>query len=442
MEKISAGCGSPKAPACNPYPAKPNLFVLPESVINQDYALATYFIQLDKDADIIKKAETMAIGQTIGTWVPVPGVTDEMREKHMGRVVNILDAPPYELSTQIPDGLRTYFIQIAYPTVNFGPQFPMMFTTLLGNDASTSSQVKLVELQLPASFIQHFQGPKFGIEGLRQLTQVWNRPLLLNMIKPCTGFTPEAGAKIFYETALGGVDFIKDDELLGNPDFCLAADRVKAYNAAARAAYEITGKETIYICNITDSSLRLPDTLKAVLEAGAKAVMMCFSTVGYSTFQAVSQQISIPVLGHYAASGSSNEGTHSGLSSHLSVGKFPRMAGADLVMMNTPYGGYPLTRQQYFKTAMNLSLPWGPLRPSMPICGGGVHPGMVRQFTDDLGMDIVLAAGGAVQGHPMGAAAGVKAMYQAAMAAVNGIPVDRAAGEHEELRAALEAFRS
>ena len=150
--------------------SRPSLFVLPEHVRDQDYALATYYIQLDPSVDVVKKAETMAVGQTVGTWVPVPGVTDEMRETHMGRVVNILDAPPCELSTQIGDGLRTYFIQIAYPTVNFGPQFPMMFTTLLGNDASTSAQVKLVDLQLPENFLSHFKGPKFGIQGLRELT--------------------------------------------------------------------------------------------------------------------------------------------------------------------------------------------------------------------------------------------------------------------------------
>lgn len=420
--------------------AATNLFSLMENIKNEDYALATYFIQLDKNIDVVKKAEIMAVGQTIGTWVPIPGITDEMREKHMARVVNILDAPPYELSTRIPDEMRTYFIQIAYPTINFGPQFPMMFTTLLGNDASTSAQVKLVDLQLPETFVRHFKGPKFSIEGLRKLTNVKERPLLLNMIKPCTGFTPETGARIFYETALGGVDFIKDDELLGNPDFCKAADRVKAYNEASRAAYEKTGKETIYICNITDSAGRIMDTLNEVLEAGAKAVMMCFSTVGYSTFQNISEQISIPVMGHYAASGICNEGTHSGLSSHLSVGKFPRMAGADLVMINTPYGGYPLTKQQYFKTAQNLTLPCYDLPPAMPVCGGGVHPGMVKQFIDDLGNDIILAAGGAVQGHPMGAAAGVKAMFQAVTAAMEGISTEAAAKEHPELNAALESF--
>ena len=70
----------------------------------------------------------------------------------------------------------------------------------------------------------------FLIEGLRKLTGVESDPLVLNMIKPCTGITPEAGARIFYDTALGGLDFIKDDELLGNPSFCPVAERVKAYN--------------------------------------------------------------------------------------------------------------------------------------------------------------------------------------------------------------------
>jgi 2,3-diketo-5-methylthiopentyl-1-phosphate enolase len=317
----------------------------------------------------------------------------------------------------------------------------MMFTTLLGNDASTSAQVKLVDLQFPESFINHFKGPKYGIQGLRDLVGVQDRPLLLNMIKPCTGLTPEAGARIFYETALGGVDFIKDDELLGNPDFCPAAARVKAYNEAAKAAYEKTGKKTVYICNITDSSDRVGDTLKAVLDAGAEAVMMCFSTMGYSNFQAISEKIDVPVMGHYAASGMYNEGTHNGFSSHLSIGKFARMAGSDLVMMNTPYGGYPLTRQQYFKTVHQLTLPYYNLKPTMPICGGGVHPGMVQRFIDDLGTDIILAAGGAVQGHPMGSAAGVRAMAQAVDAAMAGISVDEAAKEHQELEVALKRFR-
>ncbi|MFR2826457.1 MAG: RuBisCO large subunit C-terminal-like domain-containing protein [Enterocloster bolteae] len=58
------------------------------------------------------------------------------------------------------------------------------------------------------------------------------------MIKPCTGLTPKEGARIFYETALGGVDFIKDDELFGNPVYSKPEERVRAYREAAEAAYD------------------------------------------------------------------------------------------------------------------------------------------------------------------------------------------------------------
>lgn len=418
-----------------------DFFMSHEQLVPKEYVTATYAIQLPSTDDVVARAKKIAMGQTLGTWVHVPGITEEMRQLYMGKIINIIETPPIELMSQISSDTRSYLIEIAYPSVNFGPDFPMLLTTLLGNDASTSAQMKLVDIQLPPNFITHFRGPKYGISGIRELTgTTHDMPLLLNMIKPCTGITPEIGAKIFYETALGGIDFIKDDELLGDPDFCRAAKRVTAYNKASEAAYERTGKRTIYVCNITSAPPKITDTLKAVLDAGVKAVMMCFSTVGYSTFQYVSESCDALVLGHYAGSGASNEGVSSGLSSHLSIGKFPRMAGADMVMMNTPYGGYPLTSVQYYKTMLELTLPSYHLKPAMPICGGGVHPGLVPQFIDDFGTDIILAAGGAIQGHPLGAAAGVKAMQQAIQATLKHIPLEEFAIEHQELKVALENF--
>ncbi|WHH57125.1 RuBisCO large subunit C-terminal-like domain-containing protein [Petroclostridium sp. X23] len=416
------------------------LFCLNEEIRQKEYVLATYYIELDKDSDIIAKASSMAVGQTVGTWVPVPGITDEMRDNHMGRVVNVIDLPPYELSSQVADIKCTYLIQIAFPAVNFGAQFPMMLTTLLGNDASTSAQVKLVDLQLTESFASQFGGPNFGIEGIRNLAGEKSRPLILNMIKPCIGFSPEVGAKIFYETAMGGVDLIKDDELLGNPDFCPVVERVKAYNSASKAAYEKTGKRVIYIPNITDSVDRVLDHAKRAVEAGAKVLMINFATVGYSMLHTLAKTVNVPILGHYAGAGMFYEGIHSGMSSPLAVGKLPRLAGADIVMINTPYGGYPLRYQKYIQTVQALSLPYYKIKPTMPSVGGGVHPGITERYIKELGTDIILSPGGAIHGHPEGAAAGVRAMRQAIDAVMNGIALDEAAKEHSELFAAIKLW--
>ena len=208
------------------------LYTLSETVHKQNYAVATYHISLPKEVDVLKKAAALAVGQTIGTWIPIPGITEEIREKYMGKVVNVFDVPSLDLATQITGDQREYLIQIAYPAVNFGTDLPLLITALLGNDASTSAQVKLLDIEFPEEFVRKFRGPRYGIAGIS------NRPILLNMIKPCTGLTPKEGARIFYETALGGVDFIKDDELFGNPVYSKPEERVRAYREAAEAAYE------------------------------------------------------------------------------------------------------------------------------------------------------------------------------------------------------------
>lgn len=417
-------------------------FMLPETAKNEPYIIATYHIVLPHDVDVMSKARSMAVGQTLGTWVPVPGITNEMRQTHMGKVVSIYETPPVELTTQYENNLSSYFFQIAYPIVNFDSSIPMLLTTLLGNDASTSSQVKLVDIQFPNEFVQNFYGPNFGIDGLRKVVNEPDRPLFLNMIKPCTGFTPDIGAKIFYETALGGPDFIKDDELLANPAFCPVKERVKAYNAASIAAYEKTGKETIYICNITDSSNRILHTLDEAINAGAKAIMLNFATVGLDTMEYISKNVNVPIMGHYAGAGMYCEGISNGLSSHLLIGKLARLCGADFVMINTPYGGYPLTKTEYFKTVQMLTLPFYNLKKTMPICGGGVHPGMVPRFINELGTDIILAAGGSVQGHRNGATAGATAMRQAIDATMQNMDLKTYAKSHIELQIALEQFDS
>jgi 2,3-diketo-5-methylthiopentyl-1-phosphate enolase len=415
------------------------MFRLSESVRDDDYLLATYYIEMPAGADILAKAASYAVGQTIGTWVEVPGVTAEMRDRHLGRVVRVLEAPPVDLGTQAGES-SGYFMTIALPTVNFGPSLPMLLATAIGNDVSTSVQAKLVDIEIPDSLAEALHGPRFGIEGVRKLVGVADRPLVLNMIKPCTGLSPEAGAQIFYETALGGVDLIKDDELMGNPSFSLVADRVKAYLAAGERARDETGREVVYFPNVTERTDRMLDNAKAAVDAGARAVMCAYASVGFGGMQALAEVAGVPILAHYAAAGPYFEGPGTGMSSPLALGLLPRLAGGDVAVTITPYGGYPLRRLPYLKMIQQLTLPRPHIAPTFPLIGGGVHPGTVETYMGELGNDIVLGAGGAIQGHPDGAAAGADAMRQAIDAVMAGQRVVDAAQEHPALARALEMF--
>ena len=327
------------------------VFAVPDTV-RADHVLATYYLELEPGQDPLQKATAFAVGQTLGTWLEVPGVTEEMKRRHRGKLLRVQGLPPADLSGQGGTGPDAYLVQIALPVVNFGDNLAMLLTTLLGNDASTSVLAKLVDLELPDAWVRQMPGPSFGIAGVRELAGVHDRPLLLNMIKPCTGLAPQDAAEIFRETARGGIDLIKDDELISDPDFSPVLERVRLFTQVARDVAGETGVETVYVPNVTTRPDRLVEHARRVVDAGARAVMVNFAAVGYGALEALADTVGVPILGHYASAGMFYEGPRSGMSSTIALGLLPRVAGADLVVLNTPYGGYPIA------TTSTCSLPW------------------------------------------------------------------------------------
>lgn len=426
-----------------------NLFaeplIIPEEAFGtDDYNIATYFYRSLPGEDIYEKAKTFAIGQTIGTWVEVPGITAKMKKKYGGKVVNIYDIPPIELTVDEPE-FSSHIIQIAFPIENFEPQFPMMFTTFLGNDVSTSAQVKLIDIKFSKKFLNFFKGPKFGIDGVYKYLNIKNRPIILNMIKPCLGFSPKEGADIFKSIALGGVDIIKDDELFANTTYSSIVDRVKWYCNAAKEIEDKTGHLTVYCVNVTDRLDKCLENALRAIDAGAKMIMLNFIAAGISTLQALAENnnVTVPILAHYASAGTLTESPYTGISTPLLLGKFSRLAGADISLFSSPYSTYPFLKRRYKQIADLQRLPLGHLKPTLPAIGGGVHPNSAEKIVSDLGIKVVLAVGGAILGHPNGPTEGAKAMMQAAELLGRGIKLKSVISKpgYESLKISLEKWK-
>ena len=216
---------------------------LPEAIDLESYVLASYLAQVPAKIDVHRLAPALAIEQSTGTWVPVPGETAEVRAHHVAKVIGVYEAPDQEWKAA-ETAERSYLVQIAFPVVNIGPQIPMLLTAVIGN-ISMAGKLKLVDLRLPSSYLEGFQGPKFGIEGVRQALGVPERPLLNNMIKPCTGYSPEVGLELFRAAAMGGCDIVKDDELLADASFNRVAARARLYMQAEKEVFEATGEHTL-----------------------------------------------------------------------------------------------------------------------------------------------------------------------------------------------------
>lgn len=412
---------------------------LADGLDREKYIIASYILALSNRQDARTMAQFAAIEQSTGTWIRVPAETAEVRKKHVARVLGVYELPDYNFEEpdrkKVP--LRHYFARIAFPIINID-SLPMLFTSTIGN-ISMAGRLKLVDLEFPKEWVAQFKGPKFGIKGIRADAKVPERPMLNNMIKPCTGHTCEVGADLLYKAGVGGCDVVKDDELIANPSFNTLDDRVHAYMEAADRASEEKGEKTYYTANITHD---LPDVLEfanKVQDWGGNALMINYLASHLSVMRAIAEDpsIKLPIMAHMDFAGTWYIDPWSGVSSWLTLGKLPRLCGADWIVTPAPYGKAPFLKSQFIEILNNDRLPFHHINQTMPMPSGGITVGMVEQAVKDCGKDILIGSGGGIHAHPDGPISGAKAFRQAIDAVMEGIPVKKHAKENKELGVAM-----
>ena len=405
----------------------------PEVAFSEDYIIATFQARI-KTKSIERLALALADEQTTGTWIKVGADSVEKKKRFGAKVVSIYEVP--DLGSDVVEELPPmYIVQLAIPAENIGTSLSMLLTTVFGN-ISAAGMLKLIDLAFPKSYIEQFAGPKFGVEGIREVLGVKDSPLLNAMIKPNIGWTPKEGAEIFYSAAKGGVDIIKDDELLqADGDFCPLEDRVKLFMEKERQVFEETGERTLYSVNITDRNDKIKENAYRAIEYGANALMLNTYTAGYGALQMLSEDpnINVPILAHVDFVGAMASSTYTGLSAPLAIGKLTRLAGGDFQINGHPWGKFPVPYKVFYRSFKFFTQPWWNIKPMMFACSGGTTQLVVKKLIDALGTDIILAAGGGVHGHPDGSEAGARSMRQAIDAAVEGIDLLEYAKTHKEL---------
>lgn len=408
-------------------------YAFPEVALDEDYVVATYAAKV-QTKNIEKLAMAIASEQGTGTWIKVSADSVEKSRKFGSKIVSIYEVPdvgPDYMGDEPP----MYIIQAAYPSRNFNTSMAELLTVLFGN-ISASGMIRLMDVAFPKKMIARFQGPKFGIEGIRRVLGVPDRPLLNAMIKPNIGWTPDEGAELFYRACKGGVDIIKDDELMqADGDFCPLEARVSRFMAKEKQVFEETGEHSLYAVNITDRPDKVREHAYKALDLGVNCLMVSAYTTGFDTLKMLADdpKINVPILAHVNFAGTMAASTYTGISAPLLIGKITRLAGGDMQINGHPYGKFPIPYKLYYRCFKFFTQPWWNIKPMMYACSGGTTQMAVEKLIHDLGTDIILAAGGAVHGHPAGSEAGARSMRQAIDAAVKGIPVVEYAKEHKEL---------
>ena len=430
-------------PSCEKYLDTPEAIGL-DGIDLEKYIIASYIIKRPKGQNVNYLSRFAAIEQSTGTWVRVPAETEEVRKHHVARVLGVYELPHLEYIIPKDVKERIYFVQIGFPIINIkGMGIPMLLTTVIGNISITHG-LKLVDLAFPKGWLEDFKGPKFGIDGLRKLLNIPERPLLNNMVKPCTGHTADVAADLVYQAAVGGCDVVKDDELISNPSFNRLEERiVKVMEAVDRADSE-KGEKTLYTINITTKFPEMFEYADKMIELGANALMINYLTTGFEALRQIAEDpsIKVPILGHMDFGGTYFGGMWTGMTSMLTFAKLPRICGADTVVIPAPYGKAEILDERYEQNLKALRFPFQHIKPTLPMPSGGITPGMVEKCIKEAGNDILIGSGGGIHSHPDGPTSGAKAFRQAIDAVMQGKSVKQVAKEQKELGIALGVWGS
>ncbi|MGK6319525.1 ribulose-bisphosphate carboxylase large subunit family protein [Sphingomonas sp. DT-204] len=418
-----------------------------------DRVYATYWIETA--FPLAQAAETMAGEQSTGTFVRVPGETDELREAHAAVVESIEDledaTAPSLPGSGLPKGggdgrRRTARVVLSWPVHNFGPSLPNLLATAAGNlsELKAFSGLKLLDLGLPPVFLDRYQGPQFGVAGTRRLAGVHDRPMIGTIIKPSVGLDPDATAAQVKGLVEAGVDFIKDDELQADGPACPFEARISAVMRVVNDHAQRTGRQVMYAANLTgdiDEMLRRHDH---VLAEGGTCIMASMNSIGLPAMKVLRAHSRLPIHGHRNGWGMLGRSPAIGMS-FIAFQKLWRLAGIDHTHVNGIDNKFCESNESVIASARECLTPmFDPPHPGcevMPVFSSGQSAKQAHPTYAALGStDLIFAAGGGILAHPGGPAAGVAALRQAWEAAVAGVPLDEAARQAPELRAALGAF--
>lgn len=411
--------------------------------------LATYLIETPYPLE--RAAEVMAGEQSTGTFVSVPGETPELKERHAAKVVSIKELGAYD-APSLPDcyippdmGKPVYrraLVQLSFPLHNFGPSLPNLLAAVAGNlyELREFSGLRLVDLELPEPFAARYPGPKFGIEGTRKFAGVYDRPIIGTIIKPSIGLPLSEYGPMVRELAEAGLDFIKDDELCGNPLYASFEQRVEAAMSEIERAADRTGKKLMYAFNITGDIDEMKRNHDIVLQAGGTCVMVSINSVGWSGVAHLRQYTELPVHGHRNQWGAMTRCPLLGMS-FTAYQKLCRLAGVDHLHTNGQDSKFTESNESVAQSINDCLTPMLGGYTVMPVLSSAQWAGSaVSTYKAVRSLDVIHLAGGGILAHPDGTAAGVRSMQQGWEAAVQGIDLNTYAGTHSELQRAIETF--
>jgi ribulose 1,5-bisphosphate carboxylase large subunit-like protein len=368
--------------------------IFKEKIDIDNYIIVKYF--LESKISLKDAAYNIAVGQSIGN----PSVrsiweTDDLIEKHCN-VIKEIDN--FEL--------KSGYVEIGFPIININIKtdgISHLLVMIMGGQLDIDSIIscKIESIKFPDCIKREFLGPKYGIKGIREYTNCFNKPLLGGIVKPKTGISPNILLEIVKEMVEGGVNFIKEDEILSSPSFCSIEERVPIIMEYLK------NKNVIYAVSIHSDFPYLIERVKKVYELGGNAVHINF-WCGLGSYKTI-RELDLPIFLFFQKSGDKifTNPEHKFSIDWKVICQLAGIIGVDFIHAGM-WGGYSHYEKEELENILNILYNYN----VMPSLSCGMHAGLIETINNNFGINYMANCGGSIHGHPYGTLGGVKAMRQ------------------------------
>ncbi|MBL8363521.1 MAG: ribulose 1,5-bisphosphate carboxylase [Rubrivivax sp.] len=412
---------------------------------------ATYLIETPLDP--AKVADVLAGEQSSGTFVRVAGETDALRARSRAVVVSLEEIEPAAtpslpsawLARHHPQGpWRRARVGVDFPAANVGRNLPVLWATVAGNlyDLGETTGVRLERIDMSPGFRARFERPRHGIAGTRAAAGVPRAPMVGTILKPNVGLSAAETSTLVAELCRAGVDFIKDDECCGDPEHAPVAERIRAVMAAVRAHRDRTGKTVVMAVHVSDEHDAMLRHAELLQREGGCCAMVSLNWTGPASVQALRRHTDLILHGHRNGYGMWARHPALGVSFQAYAALW-RLSGVDHLHVHGLAGKFAQDDDEVRTSARDcltpLADPADRADTVLPAFSSGQWAGTLPMTLDAVPEgDLLFMAGGGILAHPMGAAAGVQSLRQAADAWAAGRALDD--DPPPELRAALDFY--
>lgn len=357
---------------------------------------------LKSQTNLFDAAKAIALGQSVGN--PEKRSEFETNELFETYCAKIVEDDCDNLS------LKEGMVSIFYPDVNFNyieDGITHFLTTVMGGqmDIDLILKCRIESIEFSENFKNVFNGPNIGLKEIKKFCEVTDdKPLFGGIIKPKIGLNVNDYVEVFKIYADNGCNFIKEDEILSNQSFCSLRNRVEKIGNYIRSK----NLKVVYSVSVTCDPKYLQDRVNSIYNLGVNSVHINIHN-GYGAYKLV-KDMNLPIYLHYQKSGDKilSDKNHNFSINESVLFEIASRCGCSTLHAGM-IGGYLSSDSDNLKKIITKLVSLN----SVSALSCGMHPGLIEYIKSELGHCNWMAnVGGAISSHPMGSAAGVKAMVQ------------------------------